>query len=167
MDVNAGTVETFYMQSTPTGKQASKALGCMQSTQIDSSCMHAKQGPSSMQARLLACVPTTMPCMPRIHRHLRAAYNHLLGYSMAANSKVIYNTTKLFLCVCMNAATRRCWIPWVLSWTASKTTRWQSNHERYYVLLYTVIRLANLNLALLRNAVIIFTELVCFSYTYC
>ena len=44
--------------------------------------------------------------MPRIHRlllrttiHLRAAYNHLPRYFMAANSKVIYDTTKLFLCV--------------------------------------------------------------------
>jgi len=99
--------------------------------------------------------------------YLSSVYIFILLYFMAANSKVIYNTTKLFLCVCMHAATRRCWIPWVSSWTASKTTRWQSNHERYYVLLYTVIRLANLNLALLRNAVIIFTELVCFSYTYC
>jgi len=35
------------------------------------------------------------------------------------------------------------------------------------VLRTTVIQLANLNLALLRNAVIIFTDLVCFSYTYC
>ena len=39
------------MQSTPTGKQASKASACMQSTQTDSSCMHAKQARPQQHVR--------------------------------------------------------------------------------------------------------------------
>ena len=56
--------------------------------------MQSKQGPSSIHARVLVCVPTTMlirhrPCMPRIHRpllhatvHLRATYNRPLASSI-------------------------------------------------------------------------------------
>ena len=60
-------------------------------------------GPSSMHARVLACVPTTMlirhrPCMSRIHRpllratvHLRAAYNHQGSpTSLNASTSFIY-----------------------------------------------------------------------------
>ncbi|XP_066367319.1 uncharacterized protein [Miscanthus floridulus] len=39
--------------------------------------------------------------------YLSSVYILILLYFMAANSKVIYNTTKLFLCVCMHAATRK------------------------------------------------------------